>query len=210
MTFDVHPIEAAWVIVNLATFAFTLSAFVDARADRSAVKLLNGHARELIANGTVRREGIRVTVQLLLLSVVAPGLFSDRDIALSLPIVALMTVPVLLLLSSFFDARDRKALTVIVAADIVSDASKRFDRLEDALVENTRISQQASDHADKAYHEANSVNEKIASHGAVLVQQGEDMAADRARNAQSADTIDTTAEEVHDLHEGVAPAKEPS
>ena len=125
---DVHHVEAIWVLINLTTFVLTLSALIDARADRSAVKLLNGHARELVAEATVRREGLRLIVQSLLLVVVVPGLFSSREIVLSPAVVALMTVPVVLLSSSFFDARNRKALTALVAAEIAANHAE--DRLE--------------------------------------------------------------------------------
>lgn len=206
MTFDVNPIEAVWLVLNLVTFAFTLSAFVDARADRSAVKLLNGHARELIADGTVRREGIRLAVQVLLLVVVVPGLFSSREIVLSVPIAALMVVPVLLLGSSFFDARDRKALTVLVAADIVSDASRRFDRLEQALTENTAISSEAVVAAERAYHEANDVNNKIARQQEAGLAQGQER---KAAEAALTASVEDTQEKVTDLHEGRAPERAP-
>ena len=205
MTLSVHPVEAVWFIVNLTTFLLTVSAFVDARADRAAVKLLNGHGRELIANATIRREGIRLTIQVLLLVVVVPGLFSDRAIVLSVPLVALMIVPVLLLLNSFFDARDRKALTVLVAADIVSDASRRFDRIEAALAENTVISQAARDDAQEAASVANHMNAKL------FRQQEAGLAQGRERDAEAvilSETIDTTAAQVSDLHEGIAPQKD--
>lgn len=65
--------------------------------------------------------------------------------------------------------------------DSVEDAT--LNRIEDRLVAkidaNTRLTQRASDSADKAYDAANSVNEKIAAHGDTLVSQGEAMAADR-------------------------------
>jgi hypothetical protein len=214
MNVEVSPLEFTWVALNLLTLAFTITAFFDARADREAVRLLNGKARELAATGILRREGIRVIVQLMLLAVAVPGLFlADREprppeIAV-FTISCLMAVPVLLLVSSFWDARDRKRMTVLVTAEPLVTKTTSLDRIEAALERNTTISQQASDHADRAYHEANSVNEKIASQGAALVRQGDAMDADRARTAAAIDTIDTTAEQVSDLHEGTAPEQRP-
>jgi len=202
VTLSVGPLEALWIVTNLTTFALTLSALVDARADREAVKLLNGHARELAASGIVRREWIRLIVQMLLLAVAIPGVVSDREIVLTLPIAALMAVPCLLLLSSFLDARDRKALTVLVAADLLAGTTSELAAIRADIAENTRISQEASDHADKAYHEANDVNNKIARQGAALVQQGEDRASAAARLEG---TVDATAGQVSDLHAGTAP-----
>ena len=184
MTLSVGPIEAIWILVNTVTFALTLSSFVDARADREAVRLLNGHARELAATGLVRREGFRLAVQLLLLAIAVPGVFVDREIALSPVVAALMAIALILLASSYFDARDRKAMTVLVAAELLVEATTRFDRLEAQLAQNTEISQQASEHADAAYKEANDVNRKIASQGAVIIEQGEDAQRVRAAEAE--------------------------
>lgn len=45
-----------------------------------------------------------------------------------------------------------------------------------AIEDNTRISQEASDNADAAYHEANTINQKLAAQGDALIQQGVDRA----------------------------------
>lgn len=207
MNFSMNVVEAVWISLNLITLILTLVLLIDARADRTAVRLLNGKARELAATGTVRRESFRVTVQALLLGVAVPGLFSDREAQLTPSVVMLIAVPAVLLVSSFLDYIDRKRMVVLVTADGLLVRNTTLDRIEQAVAAVQVTAQEASDHADKAYHEANSVNEKIAAHGAVLVQQGQDMAADRERNAASDVTIETTAEEVHDLHEGTAPEK---
>jgi hypothetical protein len=202
---NVSGLEFVWVMLNTVTLVFTITALFDARADREAVRILNGRARELAATGIVRRELVRVIVQVLLLSIAVPGLFSDRQTTLSPALAALMAVPVFLLLASFWDARERKRMTTIVAAEALVTKTDAFARIEEALAANTAISQEASDHADAAYKEANSVNEKIANQGAALVKQGEALDADRERNVAAVDTIQTTAAEVHDLHEGTAP-----
>jgi hypothetical protein len=81
------------------------------------VKLLNGKAREIATLGHVRREVMRGLVQVLLLAVAVPSLFSDRDISLTPALAALMAVPVLLLLQSYLDARERRLLTLVVARE---------------------------------------------------------------------------------------------
>jgi hypothetical protein len=190
MVFSVDYVEALWVILNLVTAALTLSALVDARADRSAVRLLNGHARDLAANGIVRREAIRLVVQVLLLAIAVPGLFSDAPRPLTPGLVMLMAIPVLLLLSSFFDARDRKALTVLVAADLLATRATKDAEIIAALHENTRISQKASDAADAAYHEANTVNAKLAAMSQGRTEMTEAMA----------ETVEDTHDRVTDIH----------
>ena len=207
MTFSVNLVEFTWITLNVVTLFLTVTAFFDARADRTAVRLLNGKARELAASGIVRREALRIVVQAILLGVALPGLFSDRETSFNPVVLGLMCVPVLLLISSFLDARDRKALTVLVTAEALEKKTDDLAELKTMLAENTAISQEASDHADAAYKEANSVNVKIATQGAAILKQGETMDADRAHNAASRGTIETTAGEVHDLHEGTAPER---
>jgi hypothetical protein len=180
---SVEPLEAVYVVINLTAFLLTLSALVDARADSQAVKLLNGQARELAAAGNVRREALRIVVLLLLLSIVVPGLHVDREIPLSPLVVALMGIPLVLLASTVFDSKDRRAMTAVVAADLLTAGNDHLQRIEDKLDRNTQISQEASEHADAAYHEANDVNNKIASQGLELVDQGKaraDAAAEEA------------------------------
>jgi hypothetical protein len=205
---NVSPLEFAWLLVNTVTLVFVVNALFDARADRRAVRLLNGKARELAATGIVRRELTRVIKVALLLSVAVPGLFfADGQVRPEplrvYPIVALMAIALLLLVQSFWDARDRKAMTVLVTAEALVTKTDAFSELKGMLADNTRISQEASDHADKAYHEANDVNNKIARQGAALVEQGE------ARAAAAAETeakVDRTEGMVTDLHDGSAPA----
>jgi hypothetical protein len=197
MELHVDPIEGFWLAINLFALSVTIAALIDAVDNQRAVKLLNGHARELATEGTVRREALRVVVQVLLILVVIPGLMIDRPITLSGPIVALILVPVVLLVSSLLDARERRSLTVITAAELVIERDSLIRQLLVDVRENTRISQEASDHADAAYHEANSVNAKIAAQGDRIDIIGTERAAAETRMSA---TVDATAEEVHDIH----------
>lgn len=207
MTLSVNLVEGLWIFINLAAFSLTLTALVEARADRAAVKILNGHARELAADSIVRREAIRVVVQLLLLSVAVPGLFVDRPIVFTPAVGALMAVPVLILISSFLDARDRKSLTVLVAADLLADTTNELAAIRADIAENTEVSREAVVEARRAYHEANSLNEKIAVQGEALVAQGEDraIAAEDAKRVEA--TIEETSEKVDDIHHATVPPK---
>lgn len=70
----------------------------------------------------------------------------------------------------------------VVTKEVEHKHEARMDamegRLTDLIDANTAISQQASDHADKAYQEANSVNDKIADQGAIIITQGDQIAID--------------------------------
>jgi signal transduction histidine kinase len=199
----VNPVELTWVMLNTVTLVFTLTALFDARADRAAVRLLNGRARELAASGIVRRELIRVMVQVMLLAVALPGLFTpDRNTPLNPVVAMLMAVPVLLLISSFLDARERKALTVMVTAEALVLKTDALDRIEGKLDRNTEVSAEAVIEARRAYQEANHLNEKLAAQDQQIADISEDAAATGNRIEG---TVNSTAKQVDDLHEGTAP-----
>jgi hypothetical protein len=171
----VNPVELTWVMLNTVTLVFTLTALFDARADRAAVRLLNGRARELAASGIVRRELIRVMVQVMLLAVALPGLFTpDRN----------------------------KALTVMVTAEALVLKTDALDRIEGKLDRNTEVSAEAVIEARRAYQEANHLNEKLAAQDQQIADISEDAAATGNRIEG---TVNSTAKQVDDLHEGTAP-----
>lgn len=211
---NIDLIEFAWIAINAVTFILTCVAIVEARADETAVKLLNGHARELAAKGIVRREWVRLYVQFVFLVIAIPSLVTvggERSLLGYVIIGLLMSAAVALLFSTIKDRRDRQLMTVLVTADLVNKQETSLARIESKLDRNTEISQEASEHADAAYHEANDVNAKIARQGAALVAQGiiqADMAdaADTSAAAMKL-TVDETHRQVSDLHEGTAPQK---
>jgi hypothetical protein len=170
MTLHVDPLEALWFVVNLSTLALTLVALRGAWRD---LAIARGDAsdrhelREITARGNVRREALRLVVQLLLLSVVVPALFTDRPVTLSPPIIALILVPAVLLASTIFDARERTVIGDLVLEGVKADREKLALETSVQLgIELTREgiihAQAAGEKADAAYHEANSVNTKIA------------------------------------------------
>jgi hypothetical protein len=144
MTLYVNGVEAVWLAVNAFTFFLTVGALVDARADQVAIRLLNGAARELAASSSVRRELIRLVVQLGLLGIAVPSLFVPGEASLNYFVAVLMAIAILLCVQSIFDTRDRKAMTVLVAAEMLIERATAFTRLErqnrelaTALAENT-------------------------------------------------------------------------
>lgn len=107
-------IEAVWIGLNGVCLVVTIIAFIDSLRDRSAVRRLNGRARKLVVDGNVRREILRVIVQVLLIVVVVPGIFVDTPVKVTPLLVIFMAVPVVLLVSSLFDWRDRRNLNRLV------------------------------------------------------------------------------------------------
>lgn len=166
MSIHVSLIEAFWIAINFATAVITLFNLTDARRDRAAIMLINGPIRKLIARGNIRREVLRLVVQVLLLSVAAPGLLVDREITLSPALVALICVPVILLVSSLADRNERHELTVLSVAEVVKERDAQFAALSQQITEG-------SDRADAAYAEANTVNTKISDLNDRLIEQGE-------------------------------------
>jgi len=192
-----NVLEAIWLALNLATLFLTLVALTDALADQSAVKLLNGHAREIAAAGIVRRESFRVVIQGLLLVAILPAIFG---VSAGVTIAALMAVPVVLLTSSLLDSRERKRMTIMVAADILTESVKAMARLEDAVAENTHLTTLAGQHADHAFREANAVNAKIASQGAAIIAQGEVQVVSSDAVARMEATVGHTSDQVEEIH----------
>lgn len=118
MNLYIDPIEGLWLFVTAGGAVLTSLAFLDARRDLTAAKLLDGDAllaQMIVAKANVRREGLRTIVQLLLLSIVIPSLFVDRPISLSPILVALILVPIILLTSTTLDRRDRGRLLTILS-----------------------------------------------------------------------------------------------
>jgi NADH:ubiquinone oxidoreductase subunit 4 (subunit M) len=115
LTIHIGAVEMVWLGVTFLALMLAIREYIEARRDRDTVRRLNGRAREVAAVGSVRREGLRVVILGLLLSVAVPGIFSDREIVLSPAITALMLVPCLLLLGAYLDGRERRLLTAIVA-----------------------------------------------------------------------------------------------
>lgn len=177
MTLSLNAIETLWIALNLTAVVLTLSALVDALADRSAVRLLNGHARELTADGIVRRESFRLVIQTLLLVAVLPGAMVPGEAVINLTIIALMAVPVTLVTSSILDARERRRSTIMVAADILAERTTAMARLEaaiadnkTAIAENTDLTVMAGEKADDARATASSV-ETTVGHTAEQVEE---------------------------------------
>src|SRR5678815_3066421 len=190
MILMLDPLEAVWILLNTAAVLLTGQALLEARVNQKSVHALNGHAREIVADGIVRREFIRLAIQVILLLLVVPGIFSSRPTPLSPFVLALMAIAILLLISSLFDAAERKRLFLTVAKELIKENDSALARLEVALAINTQISQTASDQAERAYHEANDVNNKIAAQGVALISLEQDRAdreeeSDKARRPPS-------------------------
>ena len=164
----ISPLTFAWLALNLVTLALTVAALIEARADREAVRALNGRARELVAAGQVRRETFRTAVQGLLLAAVFPSLLARPELGI-IAIGALMTVPVLLLIASLTDARDRRRMTVFTAAQVLADDASALARIEAKVDAGSEV-------AHQAFEVANTINEKLAGQADALIQQGEDRA----------------------------------
>lgn len=157
---SINAVEALWISVNGLTLVLTLLALLDAWHDvRVAADVDRRRARVVTARGNVRREAFRMVAQLLLLAVAVPGAFSDREINLSPALIALIAVPIVLLLASAFDTRDRNRLATLVLEDIANERLKTA--LEASVQANIELTKEVGVKADAAYKEANHVNLKI-------------------------------------------------
>ena len=142
---SVNPVELFWLSVNSLTFAVTLWALIDARKDLAAVRALNGHIRGIIARGNVRREWVRLGVQALLLGIAVPGLFSDRETAITPVLAMFLCVPVLLLANTLLDHRDRGRVADRLAKDIETARTAQIGRIETLAQDTKDIAEETND-----------------------------------------------------------------
>lgn len=157
---SINAVEAVWLSVNGVTATLTFLALLDAWHDERAALPDRRRARILAARANVRREAFRMIVQLLLLGIAIPGIFDARDIHLTPTLTMLIAVPVVLLLASAFDTRDRTRLAAFVLEDIATE--RAAVALETSVQQNIELTKEAISHADAAASQANHANVKIA------------------------------------------------
>jgi hypothetical protein len=121
----------------------------------------------------------------------------------------MMGVPVLLLISSLLTSRDRRAMTVLVTADVLANRNDMLTRIEEKLDANTEISQGARDDAHEAAEVANHVNEKIKSLDEALLRQGRAIRGDGAVD-RIEDLAVETHEKVAEIHDATVEPAGPS
>lgn len=116
MGIDVNEVEAIWIALTLGGVVLRVLALRDACRDRVAIRALNGRAREIMADGSVRREVLRLVVQLLLLSIVVPAILRPGPTVISVGLLVVIAIPAVLFVDSVLDTRERRRLTAIVLA----------------------------------------------------------------------------------------------
>lgn len=101
-------LEVIWISVSLIGVSITSYLLTQSNADRDVVRKMNGRARLVAVSGDVRREALRLTVQVLLLVVA----FSQvpREVRIGL----LMAVPVVMCVQSALDLRERRRLMALL------------------------------------------------------------------------------------------------
>ena len=144
----VSPLEVAWLSVNVIAATMTIAALIEARNDWAVLRAYNGSARGIVARATIRRETFRLGSQLALLTVALPSIFSDREVVLTLPLVALLCVPVFILANTISDRRMRNALAHKLEAEILKERDASLLRMEERL--NDRADKRAGIVKDKA------------------------------------------------------------
>ncbi len=201
---SINAVEAVWLTASALGFIFTVHALVDAWQQHAIVRRLNDRAAEIAAATNVRREVIRLPIQALLLFVVVPRLFSDQETPLTPTLAALLAVPILLLVNTLFDLRDRRRLVDATLGSVqvqIQQASQRLEngmaRLEHDLAENTARTIESGDKADAAYVAANDANTKlVAVTDAAAIVSGE-----------LRETVHDTGTKVDDIHQRIVDDK---
>lgn len=163
----VGAVELLWLAINGIAVVLQLIAWQDARRDRADVALANGPIRRATAQGNVVRERLRTAGQLILLGLVAPALFDDREVRLSPFVLALIALSLVLLGLALVDWRLRRQLAGITREQIDDErrrSQQRIEngmaRLEQAAERNLTATRHAAEESEKAAEAANSMNEK--------------------------------------------------
>lgn len=160
---SIGPLEAFWIVVNGTAWVLTVIALWDALQLRD----VGPGARRLVARGNARREALRFILQSLLLWLVAPELFIDREIRLSQSVMILIAISLVLLLATVLDAKERRSLRRMTFEEIEAERDSALARIEEAVA-------QVGVDAKAAYEEANTVNQKIDAR-TTAIAQGEDV-----------------------------------
>lgn len=119
----IGPVEAFWLLTLAISCVISAAALADAIADRRAILALNGRAKEfrsrrLIGVGNIRRESVRLAIQLILFSLAVPSVFDDRDIPITPALVLFLCLPAILLINSILDMDERRKLSQIIQQEI--------------------------------------------------------------------------------------------
>ena len=159
---SLNAVEVFWITTNVIAAAMTIAALVEARQDALVLAKFNGSARGIVARGTVRRETFRLCSQLALLAVAIPSVFSDRDITLTPPLFALMTVPVWILFNTISDRQMRYRLNHKIDEEIAKERDLSLLRMENRL--NARADERAgvvTNRADELQEVSDDTNVRV-------------------------------------------------
>lgn len=126
------PVVIVWIAINATAALITVFNLADASADRRNVLLHNGPARTLVARDDVRREALRLAIQLLLLSAAAIPGFADE---------VLVGASLVLLIQSVLDRRTRRRLAAIQLSAVLNEREviKRDAETASELVRTTAL-----------------------------------------------------------------------
>ncbi len=213
LTDSVGPLEAAWLILNLAALLFAFTAWQDARRDRVDARLVNGPVRSLTADHNVRVPLFGMAVSALLTVAVIPALLRPGGIPLVMPdgfpnvsVIALMAVPFVILAATLSARRYAARLKGFSLEAVSSKQDRQFEALGAQVAEGIS----ASHEAEKA---ANRTQERIAAQATRFdeMQEAAVKAAAKVATAglvsdgELSATIEDTGEKVRDIHKRVVP-----
>ncbi len=165
MTVHLTGIELFWIVTNIITTVLTVVALADAHADWAVLRQFNGSARGVVARGNIRRERIRLLIQVAFLVIAIPAALTARETPISFPLLAFLSVPLLLLLNTLSDRRDRGILADKLSDEILHERLSSRERLvamEDRL--NAKADERAgivSDQATELHEVAADTHERV-------------------------------------------------
>jgi Na+/melibiose symporter-like transporter len=176
----VNMVEAVWLLICLVGIFTTIMLLIDSMGERETVKdLSNGRQalRLFIVRGNIRRESFRLFMQAVLLLAVLPSALRPGDFdfafdplsrdpervvatAITVAVLSLMMAPLMLLLTSYFDYRDRQKIRIMAAEILHVDSDRGDAAILGALADvgarsrnDHRLTQQHLDAQDVAHRD---------------------------------------------------------
>lgn len=121
---NINPVEAVWLGVGLIAAVVTLLNLIDAEQARRAV-FGTSRAWRIQAAANVRREVVSLVMAIGTVLIVVPSLGRPGDVEMTALILVFMSIPFGLAVNSIFDARTRRTLARMVAAEMAAERRKK-------------------------------------------------------------------------------------
>lgn len=175
---NINSVEWVWLSICVLGVIATIILLLDSLGERALVKtLFNGKrkVRHIIVRANIRRESMRLVMQLLLTGAVIPSLFRPGDFtfvfdlstdasrvltAVTVAVLCLMAVPLLLLATSLADKRDRGTLRDLAIQVVREEGLVTNDEIVALIATESLKADRRGERADEAIERSDAAIER--------------------------------------------------